>query len=215
MTRSMSPLMMIALHDPIMNALFHHQIKWADVEVHESHHNRCGTPCDLPRGSPCNLPRGSPLLIREIPNEEPLEFTTQPKVTFAPQPILLGVGTPLQQLQAIWKHAKPTLEAPFQPAPFQPAILFNPKEIKTIVARNLPRDSTEEELHDIFDTYGGIRDIYLPRCTDKNSTHYGTLKGFALIKYHRASDSTRAFLAEGTRTIRGKKMAVEFAKEDR
>lgn len=95
-------------------------------------------------------------------------------------------------------------------------VVFNPNQVKTIVARNLPRDATPDELRAIFEKHGPVRDIYIPKNTDQNSPYYGTIKGFALIKYMSHTDSTRAFLAETTRLIlRGKMIGLEFAKEDR
>lgn len=95
-------------------------------------------------------------------------------------------------------------------------LVFNPNQVKTLVARNLPRDASSDELRIIFEKHGPIRDIYIPRNQDHTSPYYGTIKGFALIKYMSHTDSTRAFLAETTHLIlRGKMIGLEFAKEDR
>lgn len=96
------------------------------------------------------------------------------------------------------------------------SVLFNPNQIKTIVVRNLPRDVVVDELKSVFEKHGPLRDLYIPKNLDKNSPYYGTIKGFALIKYLSHTDSTRAFLAEqSTLFLRGKQMSLEFAKEDR
>jgi len=88
--------------------------------------------------------------------------------------------------------------------------------IKTIIARNLPRDITTEDLQYIFGKYGGIRDIYIPLNKDKTSVHYGSVKGFALIKYTNYHSSNRAYRAECNNLfIKNKKIKIEFAKEDR
>ncbi len=55
--------------------------------------------------------------------------------------------------------------------------------IKTIITRNLPRDISEMKLRSIFEKYGPIRDIYIPRNVDSTSPYFGTIKGFALIKF--------------------------------
>jgi len=95
-------------------------------------------------------------------------------------------------------------------------VLFNPSQIKTLIARNLPRDVTVDELRTLFEKHGPIRDTYIPKNLDRNSSYYGTIKGFALIKFMSHTDSTRAFVAEQKRTcIRGNMITVEFAKEDR
>jgi len=131
----------------------------------------------------------------------------------------------------------PALIAPLAPAPLAPAPLaqeddfqvvkkqksasphtsLNPAGIRTVVARNLPRDIKDAEIRALFGahTAAGLRDVYIPRNTDKSSPHFGTLKGFALVKFHTAEESTRAYEALKMLSIRGKNVALEFAKEDR
>lgn len=114
------------------------------------------------------------------------------------------------------------------PAPFEDAfqvvkskgkapLALNPAGIRTVVARNLPRDIKDAEIRALFGahTAAGLRDVYIPRNTDKSSPHFGTLKGFALVKFHTAAESTRAYEALKMLSIRGKNVALEFAKEDR
>jgi len=98
-----------------------------------------------------------------------------------------------------------------------PHTLLNPAGIRTVVARNLPRDIKDAEIRALFGahTAAGLRDVYIPRNTDKSSPHFGTLKGFALVKFHTAAESTRAYEALKMLSIRGKNVALEFAKEDR
>lgn len=88
--------------------------------------------------------------------------------------------------------------------------------IKTIIARNLPRAITPEELRERFQLYGVVRDVYLPRNKDPNSIHHGTIRGFALIKYDTAAESDRAVrvLSALGLSVRGKQVTVEFAKSD-
>lgn len=88
--------------------------------------------------------------------------------------------------------------------------------IKTIMARNLPRFVTADILRATFEKYGAIKDIYIPKNMDQSSQYFGTLKGFALIKYTLATDSAAAFEGEyGQLTIGRNHIAVEFAKADR
>jgi hypothetical protein len=109
-----------------------------------------------------------------------------------------------------------TRSAPMQVQQVTTTVLFNPNQIKTIIARNLPRDVTSDELRTLFEKHGPIRDTYIPKNLDTNSPYYGTIKGFALIKFMSHTDSTRAFVAEQTRMcLRGKMITIEFAKEDR
>lgn len=88
--------------------------------------------------------------------------------------------------------------------------------IKTIITRNLPRDITVDLLRTAFEKYGPIRDIYIPKNMDKASPYFGTVKGFALIKFLKPDDSARAYTSEyGRLTINKNNIAIEFAKEDR
>jgi hypothetical protein len=88
--------------------------------------------------------------------------------------------------------------------------------IKTVITRNLPRDVSVEQLRGVFEKYGPIKDIYIPRNMDKSSPYFGTIKGFALIKYLKPTDSARAYESEyGRLTLGRNNITVEFAKEDR
>ena len=114
---------------------------------------------------------------------------------------------------------EPFDETPFQvvmkvlKAPIAPTV--NAAGIKTVVARNLPRDINELELRTLFGAHGTVRDLYIPKNTDRSSQYFGTIKGFALVKFHNAVDSTHTFLALQKLCIRGKNITLEFAKEDR
>lgn len=88
--------------------------------------------------------------------------------------------------------------------------------IKTLIIRNLPRDIHLEELRRLFQMYGTVSDIYIPRNMNKTSPYFGSIKGFAIIKYSSADESKKAFHALLNRlAIRGNPIQVEFAKEDR
>ena len=105
---------------------------------------------------------------------------------------------------------------PADPSPFVPQAQTQAAGIKTIIARNLPRAITPEELRERFQLYGVVRDVYLPRNKDPNSVHHGTIRGFALIKYDTAAESDRAVrvLSALGLSVRGKQVTVEFAKSD-
>ncbi len=104
------------------------------------------------------------------------------------------------------------------PPASRPAVAVPPYTpgIKTIIARNLPRDITPEMLRGVFEKYGAVRDVYIPRNMDRNSPYFGTVKGFALIKYNSATDSAAAYENEYGRLQLGKNnITVEFAQADR
>jgi hypothetical protein len=88
--------------------------------------------------------------------------------------------------------------------------------IKTIITRNLPRDITLATIRSAFEKYGPIKDIYIPKNMDKSSQYYGTVKGFAMIKFLKPEHSAKAFTEEYGRLRFGKNnITVEFAKEDK
>jgi len=94
--------------------------------------------------------------------------------------------------------------------------LCNPKQVRALIARNLPRDITLEELRAIFEKYGVIRDIYIPKNEDASSPYYHCVKGFAVVKYIDHNSATNAFVCESSRIcLRGKIVHLEIAKEDR
>ena len=91
----------------------------------------------------------------------------------------------------------------------------NSRGIRTIVARNLPRTITDLELRKQFGTHGAVQDIYIPKNTTPGK-YFGTIKGFALIKFHTPKDSTKAFLAEkDVLFLGGNAVTLEFANQDR
>lgn len=88
--------------------------------------------------------------------------------------------------------------------------------IKTIITRNLPRDITVEMIRGAFEKYGPIKDVYIPKNMDKSSPYFGTVKGFALIKFLKPEHSANAFTEEYGRLRFGKNnITVEFAQADR
>lgn len=108
---------------------------------------------------------------------------------------------------------------PKETVPFTTMVSDTPQasqRVKTIIARNVSRNTSPEDLHERFRLYGVIRDIYLPRNKDPHSPHYGTIRGFAIIKYETAAQSARAFRALSTTglSICGNQVTVEFAKSD-
>jgi FUS-interacting serine-arginine-rich protein 1 len=88
--------------------------------------------------------------------------------------------------------------------------------IKTLIIHNIPRDCRVTDLRYLFEKYGPIRDIYIPRNMDRSSRLYDTIKGFALIKFFNAMDAQSAYDAEFGRLYIGFRLiSIEFAKEER
>lgn len=87
---------------------------------------------------------------------------------------------------------------------------------KTLVLHNIPRDTTVNDLRPHFEKYGPIRDIYIPRNKDENSALFGTVKGFAIVKYLSAASAKKAYDAEFGRLYLGHRLvSIEYANEDR
>lgn len=87
---------------------------------------------------------------------------------------------------------------------------------KTLILHNIPRDCGVNDIRQMFEQYGPIRDIYIPRVKDEKSEYYGTVKGFALVKYLSPSSAKKAYAAEYGRLYLGHRLiSIEFANEDR
>jgi hypothetical protein len=104
-----------------------------------------------------------------------------------------------------------TLECPGAPMRPRP----QGKVVKTLIVRNLPRgaDDLEALLRSTFEPYGAVRDVYIPKNMDVSSPYFGTIKGFALVKFAELASAYSA-VAVSLRIGRNN-LSVEFAKEDR
>lgn len=72
----------------------------------------------------------------------------------------------------------------------------NINRVKTIIIHNLPRINLSlihNALKKLFKAYGSIHDIYIPKNNDKSCPLYGTIKGFAIIKYQSHIHATKAY----------------------
>jgi hypothetical protein len=104
-----------------------------------------------------------------------------------------------------------TLECPGAPMRPRP----QGKIVKTLIIRNLPRSCEDLEtlLRTTFEPYGAVRDVYIPKNMDASSPYFGTIKGFALVKF---AELASAYSASAVSLRIGRNnLAVEFAKEDR
>jgi hypothetical protein len=193
------------MKDTIMNALINHTIQWGDVPFTEEEEQLqkiwYQEPEQVKLLSIINQNKShypeSDDLFKNIKTSTPTPTIT-PTITSTPSDIItpfISLSHPLN-VSIPSSHVKNT--------------------IKTIILRNLPRDSTSEELHMIFEKYGPVRDIYIPRNMDKSSPYFGTIRGFALVKFFSAEHSSLAYQELSTPfCIRGKYITIEFAKEDR
>ena len=119
------------------------------------------------------------------------------------QPVVVPVDTPFEVV-------KPKRMLHMQQMP----LAANPNRIHTVIARNLPRNITPKDIYQGFGAFGAIRDVYLPKNMDTTSPYFGTLKGFALIKYTKPLESAQA-VAAGPLQFNRNTITIEFAKADR
>jgi hypothetical protein len=198
MTALYNTLRNMAFQDPIMTAIATGKMSWADAwtEQDETNYQNYMTQGEVAE----MMNQFREAMARENKNKNGRGVHWNDKVEVFDMPF-----EPVK-----------TRSAPMQVQQVTTTVLFNPNQIKTLIARNLPRDVTADELRMLFEKHGPIRDTYIPKNLDTNSPYYGTIKGFALIKFMSHTDSTRAFVAEQTRMcLRGKMITIEFAKEDR
>ena len=127
-------------------------------------------------------------------------------------------GNPADMTEGAAKETDATESAPVSAEPLSSMVPETPCSdgVKTIIARNLPSMITEEILCDLFQLYGVVCDVHLPRNKDPDSQHDGTICGFALIRYETAAQSARAVRVLTTLglPICGQEVTVEFATSD-
>ena len=180
--------------DPIMNALFEGKISWGDILCTPEEEERCRLNRELRQAEEDAR--------RALSAEEDAILLAEHTARgfSAPRPRVTFSEKPAQAQQAQQERVVPE---------FTPGI-------RTLMAKNLPRDINVQELRSIFEKYGAIRDIYIPKNMDKSSPYFGTIKGFAKIQFLKSDDSATAYTNEWSRvTIRTKNIVLEFAKEDR
>ena len=172
--------------DPIMRGIRDGTMSWADAAELEEAEATTRLPV-----APFTVPATSawaeaPPLVRQVAGGTAPTTLPRPRVTFA------CPGAPSK---------KP---------------LTYSKPCKTIILRNLPRDSDDLEaaLRAAFSPYGTIRDVYIPKNMDVSSPYFGTIKGFALVKFADLPAAEAAVTA-GSLRIGRNNLSVEFAKEDR
>ena len=176
--------------DPIMRGIRDGTMSWADAAELEEAEAAARLPV-----APFTPPTSSawaaaPPLVRQVAGGTAPTTPPRPRVTFA------------------------CPRAPARPLFKKPLIYAKP--CKTIILRNLPRDSDDLDtiLRTAFSPYGTVRDVYIPKNMDVSSPYFGTIKGFALVKFAELSAAEAAETA-GSLRIGRNNLSVEFAKEDR
>jgi hypothetical protein len=181
----------IVLDDPAVRRLANGYILWGDIPI-------------TPAEEAFHSQWAAEQRVEQQKQPTPHEGATAPLSPRSSSPVFI----PFDEEAATWQAVKRV-----------PAVRAVPPftvGIKTLIARNLPRDITVEALRAVFEKYGPIKDIYIPKNMEKTSPLFGTVKGFALVKFLKPEDSASAFEAEYSRiTIGDNHVSLEFAKEDR
>lgn len=173
------------MNDPIQVALENRTISWGEFAIEEA----------LPAGW-----TAYPDIIQEK-EEDVMENFLEPQrcVRFAeePQPQKVCIVEEDDSFTVVksTKTVKP---------------VANPAKIKTVVVRNLPRNTTPEQLGKRFTQYGEVADVYLPKNMDASKGPVGSIKGFAMIRF---TNPLASAMAIATEKSRGEQ--IEFAKADR
>jgi len=181
--------------DPIMKSLFEGTISWGDILCTPEEDERCR-------------------LNRE---RRQVEEDAQRALVAEEDAVLLAERAAREATRGFSapRHCVTFSEKLVTPRQERVVPAFTPG-IRTLMAKNLPRDINVQELRSIFEKYGAIRDIYIPKNMDQSSPHFDTIKGFAKIQFLKSDDSATAYTNEWSRvTIRTKNIVLEFAKEDR
>lgn len=78
-----------------------------------------------------------------------------------------------------------------------------------LLIRNIPFEATRNELRELFGAYGQLKSLRLPKKFD------GTSRGFVFVEYLSADDAKTAVKALSSTHLLGRKLVVEYAKEEK
>ena len=185
----------LLLDDPLMRMMNRGYPAWGDLDLYFPEEMACG-----PRRTP-----PAACFDLEAVEEEPAPLSGVAGMVRADRAAAAAGGGGGGGPQRVAPVEAPRVDVP----PFVVGI-------KTLIARNLPRDITVETVRAAFGRYGQVRDVYIPKNMDRNSPHFGTVKGFALVKFNAPEESAAAYQNEWGRLQFGKnKITVEFAQQDR
>ena len=178
------------LEDPVMKALWEGKLAWGDILCTPEEEERSRQRAAAREAEEAAERAERDALLAERAARDAARGYSKPRVSFAEKPTV----------SVIVEREVPAF----------------PAGRRTLMAKNLPRDINVQELRTIFEQYGALRDVYIPKNMDKSSPYFGTIKGFAKIQFLKADDTARAFAAQyALLNIRGKNIVLEPAAEDR
>lgn len=77
-----------------------------------------------------------------------------------------------------------------------------------LLVRNIPFEATRSELRELFGSFGQLKSLRLPKKFD------GTSRGFVFVEYVSGDDAKTAVKALASTHLLGRKLVVEYAKEE-
>ncbi|KAJ9505785.1 hypothetical protein QJQ45_021493 [Haematococcus lacustris] len=80
----------------------------------------------------------------------------------------------------------------------------------SLLVRNLPLDVRQEDVRDMFQRYGEVRDIYLPK-----DYYTGKPRGFGFVEFRDNRDAEDALYALDRTVVGGREVSVVMSKESR
>jgi len=190
------------LADPILRAMDEGRILWGDIMMTKEEtdfHHQWAQKMSEGATAPLTPTEERPETPTFVPFEHPLEAGVQLEAGLRPT--------------SVWRDEESGQWEMVKPKTLLPPVVVG---IKTLITRNLPRDVTVEALRAIFERFGPVKDVYIPRNMDRASPYFGTIKGLALIKFLKPTYSAKAFTQlYGKLTLGSHNISLEFAKEDR
>ena len=180
-------------NDPIMKALWAGEMSWGDILCTPEEEERCRINRERREAeeAAARATRDAELSARDAAPAQ--QYPRKPRVHYSDAP-----------------------HKPVAAAPLDREVPDFPAGRRTLMAKNLPRDIDVKELRAVFEKYGAIRDIYIPKNMDKSSPYFGTIKGFAKIQFLKSDEAAAAFAAQyALLHIRSKNIVLEPAAEDR
>jgi len=103
-----------------------------------------------------------------------------------------------------------------RPAVIRPPFFEKIPKLSTLIIRNIPRDITEEYIRYVFQPYGQVLHVSIPRNQDKISKQYGTNKGYAFVKMYNYDQAVHALNGLHNKlVIRNRYISIEFAKHSK
>ena len=193
------------LRDPILCALMTRSISWGDLATEDE-------PMVKPVVKPVTIKPDITQPIITQPIQKPTRYVTWevPTVMHVMQP------SHSEDQEAAFTTVKSVKRAS-QVKVSQASQVSQASPIKTIIVNNIPRNSTKEDIIDIFREFGAISGAHLPKNTDQNSPYFGTLRGFAMIQFIDARDAQKAYMmcSHDPFYVGNLPVSVQIAKEDR